>query len=111
MEPDVAVDVFRISDQGTMVRTFDATGVAPWFPNLSDNDLCVNVQLSQNDYSIISTHDRFQLKMVQPITMRGFGKRGRPSGQGGQAFRVAQSFQMSKAPTNTSLYDVPVDVA
>jgi hypothetical protein len=111
MEPDVAVDVFRISDQGTMIRTFDATGVAPWFPNLADNDLCVNVQLSPNDYSIVSTHDRFQLKMVQPITIRGFGKRGRPTGAGGQAYRVAQSFQMSKAPANTSLYEVPVDVA
>lgn len=112
MEPDVAVDVFRISDQGTMIRTYDATGVAPWFPMLSDNDLCVNVQLAENDYSIIGQgDDRFQLKMVQPITVRGFGKRGRPPGAGGQAYRVAQSFQMAKAPAKNSLYDVPLDVA
>ena len=111
MEPDVAVDVFRISDQGTLLRTLEATGVAPWFPQLSDNDLCINVELSVNDYAIVSTGDRFQLKMVQPITVRGFGKRGRPPGSGGQAYKVAQSFQMAKFPNNSSLYDVPVDVA
>jgi hypothetical protein len=108
VEPDVAVDVFRINQQGTMVRTYEATGVAPWYPLLSDNDLCVNVDLSPNDYSITGTGDRFQLKMVQPMTVRGFGKRGRPPGSGGQAFRVGQTFQMARSPDNQALYDVPV---
>jgi hypothetical protein len=103
--------VFRIAETGTLLRTYEATGVAPWYPALADNDLCIEVELAPNDYSIVSTGDRFQLKMVQPITIRGFGKLGRPRGSGGKAFRVAQSFQMSKAPVNTSLYDVPVDVA
>jgi hypothetical protein len=111
MEPDVAVDVFRISDLGTLLRTQEATGVAPWFPGLADNDMCINVQLSPNDYAIVSTGDRFQLKMVQPVTIRGFGKRGRPPGSGGQAFKVAQSFQMAKFPPNSSLQLVPYDVA
>jgi len=109
LEPDIAVDVFRISDHGVMTRTYDAQGVAPWFPNLGDNDLCINVVLSPNDYSIIDTEDRFQLKLVQQVTVRGYGKMGRP--QGSQAFKVAQTFEMSKAPTNTSIYDVPTDVA
>lgn len=111
MEPDVAVDVFRISDQGTMVRTYEAVGVAPWYPLLADNDLCINVELAPDDYSIIATGDRFQLKMVQPMTVRGFGKRGRPPGSGGQAYRVAQTFQMAKVPNNNNLYEVPHDVA
>jgi hypothetical protein len=110
VEPDVAVDVFRVMDTGTMVRTYEAVGVAPWFPGLADNDLCVEVELAPNDYSIVDSGDRFQLKMVQPITVRGFGKRGRPPGSRGKAFRVAQSFQMSRAPNNTNLYSVPLDV-
>ena len=109
MEPDVAVDVFRIAAPGTLVRTYEAVGVAPWFPRLGDNDLCVNVDLAPNDYEIVGTGDRFQLKMVQQITMRGLGKRGRLKNQTGQAFLVSQSFQMAKAPDNSSLYDVPVD--
>jgi hypothetical protein len=110
MEPDVAVDVFRVSDQGTMVRTYEATGVAPWFPLLADNDLCINVELAPDDYSVVETGDRFQLKMVQPMTVRGFGKRGRPRGSGGQAYCVGQTFQMAKVPTNNNLYEVPHDV-
>lgn len=106
MEPDVAVDVFRINDQGIMTQTYDAQGVAPWYPKLGDNDLCINVTLGNNDFSILAAHERFQLKMVQQITIRGFGKMGRP--QGGQAYMVAQTFQMNKAPTNSSLYDVPL---
>lgn len=108
LEPDVAVDVFRINEQGVMVRTFDAQGVAPWFPKLGDNDLCINVRLAPNDYAIVEAGDRFQLKLVQQVTIRGFGKLGRP--QGSQAYQVAQTFQMSKAPTNSSIYDVPTDV-
>ncbi|MEM3008604.1 MAG: hypothetical protein QXU32_01670 [Nitrososphaerales archaeon] len=111
IEPDVAVDIFRISELGTMVRTYEATGVAPWLPHLADNDLCINVVLSHSDYKIVSEEDRFQLKMVQPMTVRGFGRQGRLFGAGpSQEFRVGQTFQMAKVPTNNILYEVPRDV-
>jgi hypothetical protein len=108
VEPDVAVDVFRINEQGVMVKTYDATGVAPWFPDLSDNDLCVNVTLQPDGFTIIDTFDRYQLKLVQQVTIRGFGKRSRYSSDG-NPFKVAQTFQMSHSPDNQSLYNVPVD--
>lgn len=107
VEPDVAVDVFKPLPEGTLVQTFDAQGVAPWFPQLADNDLCINVALDPNDYTIVATNERFQLKLVQQVTIRGFGKRGRP--QGFPGYKVAQTFQMSKALTTTSLYDIPYD--
>lgn len=107
IEPDVAVDVFRINEQGVLIQTYDAQGTAPWYPHLGDNDLCINVTLAPNDYTIIDAQDRFQLKLVQQVTIRGFGHLGRPPG--GQAFLVAQTFEMSKAPTNSSLYDVPIE--
>jgi hypothetical protein len=108
VEPDIAVDVFRINEQGVMVQTYDAEGVAPWFPILGDNDLCINVVLAPSDFTIIDSEERFQLKQVQQVTIRGFGKPGQPRG-GAQRFQVAQTFQMSKAPTNSSLYQVEVD--
>ena len=108
MEPDVAVDVFRINEQGVMVQTFDAQGVAPWFPQLGDNDLCINVSLDSDGFTITDTFDRFQLKMVQQVTIRGFGKRA-PFGTSGNPFLVAQTFQMSKSPDNQQIYNVPVD--
>jgi len=108
LEPDVAIDVFRVNEQGVMIQTFDAEGVAPWYPRLGDNDLCINVVLDQDGYTITDMHDRFQLKRVQQITMRGLGRRGAQR-SGHQPFQVGQSFQMSKAPTNSALYGVPVD--
>lgn len=110
VEPDVAVDVFRIADQGTLVRTYEAQGTAPWYPRLGDNDLCVNVDLALNDFSIVGTNDRFQLKIVQQVTVRGFGKAGRPRAQTQQAYLVEQTFQMAKFPDNSQIYNVPVDV-
>ena len=108
-EPDVAVDVFRINEQGVMVKTYDAQEVAPWYPKLGDNDLCINVTLGENGFDIVQTNERFQLKLTQQITVRGFGKRGGRNAAGGQTYFVGQSFQMSRAPENSSLYDVEVD--
>lgn len=108
IEPDIAVDVFRINEQGVMIRTYDATGSAPWSPDLGDNDLCINVVLDNDGFSVQQTNERFQLKMVQNVTVRGFGKLARNNG-GGQVYLVGQTFQMSHGPEESSLYDVPVD--
>lgn len=108
VEPDIAVDVFRISDQGVLTQQFDATGVAPWFPTVGDNDLCINVTLNNDGFTIESTLDRFQLKRVEQVTIRGFGKRSR-AGSNGQPYLVAQSFQMNKVPSTHQIYNVPVD--
>lgn len=110
VEPDVAVDVFRINDQGVMTQIYDAQGMAPWYPTMGDNDLCINVKLASDGFTILDTLDRFQLKRVQQVTIRGFGKLGRP-GSNGQPHLVAQTFQMNKVPTNQHIYDVPVDAA
>lgn len=106
VEPDVAVDVFKINEHGVMVQTYDASAVAPWFPKLGDNDLCINVDLGRDGTTILATNERFQLKMVQQASLRGWGRRTR-----GQVHTIAQSFQMSKAPDNTSIYQVPADAA
>ncbi len=111
VEPDVAVDVFRLNEQGVMIRTYDAQGQAPWFPKMGDNDLCINVRLAPDDYAIIETEDRFQLKRVQQVTIRGFGRRsGRhASGASGQPFLTSQTFEMSRSPDNQTLYDIPIE--
>lgn len=108
VEPDIAEDVFQINKQGVMIQTYDAQGVAPWIPTMGDNDLCVNVVLQPDGFTIVELLDRFQLKQVQQITIRGFGKRVK-YGTSGQPYQVAQSFQMNKGLIGTSLYNVPVD--
>jgi hypothetical protein len=110
VEPDIAVDVFRINDQGLLTHQYDATGVAPWYPTVGDNDLCINVTLEGDGFTVASVLDRFQLKRVQQITIRGLGARAR-AGSNGQPYLVAQSFQMNKSPDNQNLYSIPVDAA
>ena len=102
VEPDAAVDVFRISDQGVMVQTQQAQGFAAWFPALGDNDLVVNVNLSRDGFTITDEEDRFQLKRVNPVTVRGFGRRATF-----QQFQVSQTFEMARIPTNNILQQVP----
>lgn len=108
VEPDIAEDVFGINKQGVMIKTYDAQGVAPWFPSMGDNDLCVNVAVGGDGFTILETYDRFQLKQVQQITLRGFGKQVRAKVDG-QPHQVQQTFQMSKGIVGTQIYNVPVD--
>jgi hypothetical protein len=104
VEPDVAIDVFRINEQGVMVQTENAQGVAPWYPDLGDNDLCINVDLAPNEDAVIETRDRFQLKLTNPNTIRGFGIRGNY-----QDYKVSQQFAMARIPDNSIWYEVPTD--
>lgn len=106
VEPDVAVDVFRISEKGTMIRTYDAQGIAPWYPILGDNDLCINVTIDPHSQAVLTTEDRFELKMVQQVTIRGLGRRARFIASY-QPYLVQQTFRMEKLPKNGIWYTVP----
>ena len=108
VEPDVAVDVFRISGEGVMTQQYDAQGFAPWTPTLGDNDLCINVEVDKGGFTIVEALDRFQLKKVQQVTVRGFGRRTAP-GSLGQPLLIGQTFEMNKIPTTTQLAKVPYD--
>ena len=79
-----------------------------WFPTLGDNDLCINVSLAADGFTIVDELDRFQLKKVQQVSIRGFGRRVGP-GVLGQPLLVAQTFEMNKVPSQTQLAQVPVD--
>lgn len=104
MEPDVALDVFRINEQGVLVKTQNAAGTAPWFPQLGDNDLCINITLSKDGSHAHSSQERYQLKMTNPVTVRGWGKNTIA-----QEHRIAQTFEMSHAPTGNILYQIPLE--
>lgn len=104
VEPDIAVDVFRINEQGVMVQTESAQGIAPWYPNLGDNDLCINVDLDKGEAVVTDVTERFQLKLTNPNTIRGFGVRAN-----NQDYKISQQFAMARIPENQIWYDVPVD--
>lgn len=110
IQPDVAEDFFKVDETGTFIKIQSALVQAPWFPELNDNDLLINVALD-NAGSIIETRERYQLKMVNPISMRGLDRRGRQeySGDYGNRHIVNQQFEMALVPPNNVLYNVEVD--
>lgn len=111
IEPDVAEDVFKMTEGGVLVKTQQATAIAPWFPEINDNDLIINVILASGAMRIKDTKERFQAKMTNPVSMRGLDRRGRReyTEDGGNRHTINQTFQMALVPPNDELYDVETD--
>lgn len=103
IEPDVALDVFKVNEQGVLVRTQQAASIAYFDPYMGDNDLMVNVDLAQNGYSINRLGDRYELKAVQQNTIRGQGSR-----TGNPMFTINQTFDMDLLPIHDIRMKVPV---
>lgn len=110
IEPDVAEDLFKITDAGVLIKTQSATAQAPWFPEINDNDLIVNVTIDRK-HNIVETHERFQSKMSSPVSIRGHQRYGRReyTEDGGNRFVVGQQFEMALVPKTDVLYQVPID--
>lgn len=105
MEPDAAVDQFRISDQGAIVQTQNAQGLAPWYPLMADNDLIINVEIERNGTKVQATKERYQLKLVNPQSIRGWGNRTRST----LDQIVGQTFDMARLPRNHVRQRVSLD--
>jgi hypothetical protein len=110
IEPDVAEDVYKHTEAGVFIKTQSATAQAPWFPEMNDNDLLINVILDRSE-NIVDTKERFQLKMTNPVSIRGLDRRGRReyTEDGGNRYVVQQNFEMTLIPKHDILYDVDVD--
>ena len=110
VEPDVAEDVFKLTDTGVLIQVQSQTVQAPWYPEMNDNDLCIRVTLDRYE-NVTDTQERFQLKMVNPITMRGLDRRGKReyTEDGGNRFVIEQDFEMTLVPPNDVLYNVETD--
>ena len=110
VQPDVAQDLFKVNDAGVLIKVQSATAQAPWYPEINDNDLIINVEIDGNG-QIIDTHERYQAKMSSPVTMRGYDRRGRReyTEDGGNRFVMNQTFEMTLVPEFDELYRVEVD--
>lgn len=109
IEPDAAQDVFKLSEAGALIKVQIAQAQAPWFPEINDNDLIVNVILK--DGLVAQTLERFQAKMTNPISIRGLDRMGRReyTEDGGNRFLINQQFEMTLIPSNTELMLVETD--
>jgi hypothetical protein len=101
--PDAATDIFRLNEAGALIRTQEAEAWAYFDPDMGDNDMIIEVELAYDDRTIKGEGDRYQLKMVNPTTIRGWGKRTK-----NQEHRVGQNFHMNLVPSNNILMSVPL---
>lgn len=111
IEPDAAVDFFKHTPEGALIKVQTATALAPWWPDIDDNDLIIHVELDKAGY-IIGTQERYQAKMTNPVSIRGAKeRRGRHeySGDFGSRYVVNQTFQMVLLPRFHELNHVEVD--
>jgi hypothetical protein len=110
IEPDIAEDAFKVVEGGALIKVQQATAQAPWYPEINDNDLLINVILGRG-WHIESTLERYVAKMTTPISMRGLDRRGRReyTEEGGNRFVVNQTFQMVLLPENDVLGRIEVD--
>lgn len=109
--PDRPEDTWKLTEQGALIRQQQAMVQLPWWPQVGDNDLLITVSLNPNG-TIDQTFERYQLKMVTPVTMRGRdrgGNREFPVNAGGNRFWINQQAEMVKLPTNDIKYQVEVD--
>jgi hypothetical protein len=113
--PDRPEDVFKLTPQGAMFHTQQAKVQLPWWPIVGDNDLMVVVELDDAG-NILETFERYTLKMVSPITMRGLDRSGRREIQGagapnvgGNRYWVGQECEAALVPIFDVVYEVETD--
>lgn len=111
--PDRPVDIFKLTEGGAMIKMQEARVQLPWYPEVGDNDVMITVELDEAE-RIIATGTRYQLKKVNPITMRGRDRLGRQElGQaiegGGNRHRVGQQCEANKIPETDILYSLETD--
>jgi hypothetical protein len=108
--PDVAEDVFKLTETGAMIKVQQAQVQMGWYPEVSDNDLLIICELNRSE-QVIATRERYLLKQTNPASMRGLDRYGRRESTEdfGNRYITDQFFEMTLLPINDELYNVEVD--
>jgi hypothetical protein len=117
--PDAPEDVYKLTEEGALIRTQIARLNLPWYPQVGDNDLLITCEIDGSE-NILQTFERYQLKQVSPTTMRGaaalqrdgYGRRETDTANltaGGNRHLVSQQAESSLIPKTDPIYLVEVD--
>lgn len=121
--PDRAEDYFKADTNGPLFKVQEAFAIAPWFPEVNDNDLIIPVEVNANGQineldgygrlPLDQRWDRFEAKMADPISMRGIDRSGRREQRytdtWGNRHMINQTFEMALLPFGDVSYQVEVD--
>ena len=102
---DTPTNVIRVLPEGILSFDQSPQMTAPWLPEMQDGDLIIFADFAPGTWDIIDLHERYELREVAPITMRGREfSRSTPSAR----LRVKQEAQLEKLPYSHPLYEVPI---
>lgn len=110
IEPDAAEDFFKHTEEGVLIKVQTAMAQSPWWPDIADNDLLVHVSLDDS-LNITGTYERYQAKIVNPVSLRGLDRRGRKeyTADLGNRHVINQTFEMALLPREHAAYEVDLD--
>jgi hypothetical protein len=117
--PDAPEDVYKHTEEGVLIRSQQAKLQLPWYPQVGDNDLLITCEIDSSE-KILQTFERYYLKQVYPITMRGaaalqrdgLGHREQDTVNltaGGNRHLVGQQSEAAKIPETDPIYRVEAD--
>lgn len=114
---DTLEDIFKINEQGLLMRDKHPICTAPWMPRMYDGDILVTADFDPDTWDIISLGERFVLKEVTPVEPRGAGgaltappfARSYKGRNQTRKHLVAQNFQIDRLPDTDIRYEVPVE--
>jgi len=104
---DAQTDTIRISPNGTLVMDTHPQLTSPWNPEMGDGDMIILADFATGTWEITDLHERYELKEVTPVTMRGPHFSLQPE-VGRNRFRISQQANVDKLPYGHPLYEVPL---
>ena len=100
---DATEDRIRVGPTGVLMFDREPQVIFPWLPDIGNGDLIIQAEFDNDTQTVIDTLDRFVLKEVTPVTIRGFQRKVQTV-----EYRVQQNSQMDRVPDFDFLYDVPL---
>lgn len=105
---DASTDVIRVLPSGILSMDTHPNVTAPWLPLMGDSDILIMADFVPGTWEIADLHERYELREVTPITIRGPGW-GRQSSTIPSRFRISQQAQADRLPPGHPLYEVPLN--
>jgi|SRR6476469_5885141 len=100
---DVREDRIKVGVGGVLMFDREPQVIFPWIPDMGNGDLIITGTFEEDQVTVIDTEDRFVLKEVTPVTLRGYQRKVQTV-----EYKVQQNSMMDRVPDGDFLYDVPL---
>lgn len=100
---DATENRIRVGPNGVLMFDREPQMVAPWIPDMGNSDLIITADFEPDTFDIVEERDRYTMKEVTPVTVRGFQRQVQT-----KEFRVQQNSQIDRVPDGDIFYQVPI---